>query len=484
MLASLGATALENARLYEELRRHARETERAGKVFQKLNAEPDILRAFPSIAADLRGLTGCDRIAIALVDEDTQTFTLFAVDRPHGMLGEGTTMKVSDTAAAEDVLAGRPHFTPDLASETGFAAEQRLYQAGYRSRINLPLVRHDQVIGALSFSWVEPSGYDLSQMPLIEQVAGAVALALERSRLFGAEQKRRREMETLFILSTALRNVQTPEKLLSTLLTRVRSAFSADGGQVILLDADGERLTVAMADGILSGNAGRTADIDEGIRKTVLRTHQPYVTPDYAADPHRIVGMLHDEVIGPAVFVPLQSEEELLGTLMVVRKRSPEVQPFMPDDVRVLSVIGEITASTLRRVRLYDDARRRLKQVQALRAIDMAITASLDPRITLRVLLDEVTTQLDVDAASVLLLNPYTQEMTYSAGRGFHSQSVELTRVRLGDGYAGRAALERRILVIEDVEAGGNRVHVEIGGRASPYRDVNLEKGQTLDLFF
>ncbi len=456
MLASLGATALEKARLYEEARLHVRETEIAGKIFQRLNAEPDVLQNLPTLTEELQALTNSDRLTIALIDKEGGKFTILAADASQGRPDQDTTMEISSTAAAEDVLAGRTHLTPDLAAEADFAAEQMLYRAGYRSRINLPLVKRGEVIGTLNFTWRKTSGYALSQLPLLEQVADAIALALDRSWLFSAEQKRSREMETLLILSTALRNVQSPDDLLSTLLKELRSASTVDGAQAILLDRRKEHFTVAMAEGILEINAGRTVGVDEGIRGTVLRTRRSYVTPDYATDPRRIVGLLHDEMVGPAVFVPLQSVEELLGVLMIARRRNPHAQLFTQDDVRLLSIIGEIAASTLRRMRLYNDAQRRLKRVQALRAIDMAITASLDPRVTLRVLLDEVTAQLDVDAASVLLLNPYTQELTYSAGRGFRSSDVERTRVRFGEGYAGQAALERQVLVVENTEEAGD----------------------------
>ncbi|NIA09526.1 MAG: GAF domain-containing protein, partial [Nitrospiraceae bacterium] len=458
MLASLGATALEKARLYEEARLRVRETEIAGKIFQRLNAEPDVPQNLSPLTEELRSLTNSDRLTIALIDREGRKFTILAADALQGKPEKGATMEISSTAAAEDVLAGRAHLTPDLAAETGFAAEQMLYQAGYRSRINLPLIKRGEVIGALNFTWRKTSGYALSQIPLLQQVADAIALALDRSWLFSTEQKRSREMETLLVLSTALRNVHTPDDLLSTLLKQLRSAFAVDGAQAILLDRRKEHFTVAMADGILEVNVGQTMGVDEGIRGAVLRTRRPYVTPDYATDPRRIMGLIHDEIVGPAVSVPLQSEEELLGVLMIARQRNPHAQLFTQDDVRLLGIIGEVAASTLRRMRLYNDAQYRLKQVQALRAIDMAITASLDPRVTLRVLLDEVTTQLNVDAASVLLLNPYTQELTYSAGRGFRSSSVKRTRVRLGEGYAGQAALERQVLVVENTEEAGDFV--------------------------
>jgi PAS domain S-box-containing protein len=91
---------------------------------------------------------------------------------------------------------------------------------------------------------------------------------------------------------------------------------------------------------------------------------------------------------------------------------------------------------------------RQLQRLAALRAIDLAITASLDLRVTLNVVLDQVITHLAVDAANVLLLDPYMQTLDYAAGRGFRTTALHHTQLRLGEGYAGLAALERRLIHI------------------------------------
>jgi PAS domain S-box-containing protein/putative nucleotidyltransferase with HDIG domain len=92
-----------------------------------------------------------------------------------------------------------------------------------------------------------------------------------------------------------------------------------------------------------------------------------------------------------------------------------------------------------------------LQRLAALREIDIAITGSLDLQLTLNVVLEQTTTQLGIDAASVLLLNPHSQTLTYAAGRGFRTDALQHTRLRLGEGFAGRAALERQLIHIPDL---------------------------------
>lgn len=96
-------------------------------------------------------------------------------------------------------------------------------------------------------------------------------------------------------------------------------------------------------------------------------------------------------------------------------------------------------------------AQRQLYRLAGLRAIDMAISSSLDLRLTLSVLLDQVTSQLGVDAAAVLLLNPHSLTLECGAARGFRTAARQHVRLRLGEGHAGHAALERRIVRVRDL---------------------------------
>ncbi|MDA2929681.1 PAS domain S-box protein [Acidobacteria bacterium AH-259-O06] len=104
-----------------------------------------------------------------------------------------------------------------------------------------------------------------------------------------------------------------------------------------------------------------------------------------------------------------------------------------------------------RRKRAEKRIQRQLQSLDSLHAIDMATTTSLDLGVTLKVILEQVTSQLELDAASVLLFNPHTQILEYAAGRGFHSIALTRSRLRLGEGVAGQAALEQRIIAIPDL---------------------------------
>ena len=92
-----------------------------------------------------------------------------------------------------------------------------------------------------------------------------------------------------------------------------------------------------------------------------------------------------------------------------------------------------------------------MSRLNALRAIDRAITGSLDLRLTLDLLVGQMREQLKVDAAAVLLLDPHTQTLEYVAGQGFRTAAIQHTHLQVGKGYAGRAVLEQRIVHVSDL---------------------------------
>ena len=115
-------------------------------------------------------------------------------------------------------------------------------------------------------------------------------------------------------------------------------------------------------------------------------------------------------------------------------------------------VIKDITERKLMEGRF----ERQYDRLTALRAIDMAITASLDIRVTFTVFLEQVISNLYVDAADILLLNFQNyNSLSFVAGRGFRTNALRHTNLLMGAGYAGRVAQERTALHIQDLREEG-----------------------------
>ncbi len=106
--------------------------------------------------------------------------------------------------------------------------------------------------------------------------------------------------------------------------------------------------------------------------------------------------------------------------------------------------------------RLLAQVNRRAENLEALRAIDNAMLNSLDINLTMSMILAQVGARLNVDATDILLLNPHSHVLTFAAGRGFRSDALKKTRLRLGESNAGRAALERQVVNIPDLRTAGD----------------------------
>jgi PAS domain S-box-containing protein/putative nucleotidyltransferase with HDIG domain len=150
-----------------------------------------------------------------------------------------------------------------------------------------------------------------------------------------------------------------------------------------------------------------------------------------------------------------QVSSPALGLLILGEEREEKREPFTPEKIRLARSLGDQAASAIHRLLLREQARRRLQQLASLSEIDRTIASNFDLRLSLQIVLRHVSEQLEVDAADVLVFNEHLQTLEFAAGHGFRSTIVESKRLRLGEGQAGRVALERHIVQIPDVAASG-----------------------------
>ena len=93
-----------------------------------------------------------------------------------------------------------------------------------------------------------------------------------------------------------------------------------------------------------------------------------------------------------------------------------------------------------------------VRRLAALHKIDQAITSSLDLNVTLSIFLGHLLAQLEIDAAIVLRYQANIQTLEFAQGRGFRTAALQHTDLRLGQGYAGKVALQRRHIFIPDLD--------------------------------
>ncbi len=157
----------------------------------------------------------------------------------------------------------------------------------------------------------------------------------------------------------------------------------------------------------------------------------------------------------------VDQESTIRGDLCVLHRDDEDIDIPVEISANIVEINGKnviqcIFRDITRRKKAEEQAHYRLDRLSALHAIDLIISSSLDLHETLREFLDLVITQLHVDAADVLLLNPHTQMLECAAMQGFHKAGIQHARLRLGEGIAGRAALEHHSIGIPNLRNRAN----------------------------
>ncbi len=263
-------------------------------------------------------------------------------------------------------------------------------------------------------------------------------------------KKREHELEAIVRVATALRSAPTRAEMLPVVLGQLADLFEAEGAAVAVQDPVTREMVIELGQGVWVGWTGTRLAPGEGISGQVIATGRPYVTPEAGSDPNAIkLGRFQG--LSAVACVPLVAHAQVIGALWVGRQA-----PVLEEELRILTAVADMAANAIRRATLHEETKRRLQRLAALRTIDVAITSSLDMDVTFSILLEQLTNQLNIHAADILLLNPHIQTLQFAAGRGFHTHRMEETELRLGEGLPSRAALERELIYIPDLRKSEN----------------------------
>ncbi len=253
------------------------------------------------------------------------------------------------------------------------------------------------------------------------------------------ERKQRElEREVIVTVAAALRTAQTRAEMLPVLLDQVLGLLKADSAWLMTRDPITGEAWTELVRGVAASLTGHRLLPGVGLTGHVIATGQPYLNNAVETDPRRAWPKDFAEPQALAG-VPLIAQGQAIGVLWAARQNA-----ISADELRLLTAIGDIAANALHRAALHEQTGQRLRRLGALHSIDRVITANLDLRAILSVFLDEALLHLGVDAAAVSLLGPHTRRLEYIAECGFRHPARERSGARVGEGPAGRAALERR----------------------------------------
>jgi signal transduction histidine kinase len=204
-LAAQGAIAIQNVHLVQQLQR--REAELARSVGE-LRALGEISEAVSSSLESQRVLTTIVTRAVQLSEteggsilEFDATTGLFHVRTCYGTDAElvetlrATRIHVDETFVGRAAASGVPCQAADLAAEPSDAHVDRLREAGWRSMLVVPLLREEEILGALVVRRTLASAFEQHTVDLLETLASQSAVALYNARVFRELDEKTRQLE-------------------------------------------------------------------------------------------------------------------------------------------------------------------------------------------------------------------------------------------------------------------------------------------------
>ena len=289
--------------------------------------------------------------------------------------------------------------------------------------------------------------------------------AIQRELKEAVERRERRqresELEAIASVSVALRTTKTFDEMLSHLLDHTIELIHAQGGSIWLYDAANDRIDLTIWRGWNNTTYMKTSvRPGQDIPGLVISSGDVIISREFRNDPRVIEenrSQIPDGVGGACI--PLHSDESVIGVMFVTVSLPREITL---GELRVLNALAEIGGNALHRTRLHEQTVRQLERLDTLHTIDLLISNTLDLGVTLDFLVNLVAKQLEVDAVVILLFNRESQRLEYAAGTGFLSPLIKTANVRIGEGFAGRIVLERRMIRLPELSDEENPIFSKI----------------------
>ena len=297
--------------------------------------------------------------------------------------------------------------------------QDRIQQHDFRSAAVVPFRLGGRVIGTLTLLSQETGLFnDMQEIHLLNQMGMDISFALEALE---SERERKRAEEHIRYQARLLENVN--DAVLST-----DAQFNLTSWNHPAEEMYGYKVDEVLGHKAHEIIQSRFSDAQRAAAIQALRENGLYRTE-----------VLQSHRDGHSFWVE--------GSTFALKESNGQIYGYV-------SINRDITE----RKQAEEQIQRQLKHLNALRMIDIAISSSFDLDVILEVVLQHVLSQLGVDASAILLFNAQMQTIEYAASYGFRSNALHHTRLKLGEGYAGRAVIERKIIHISDLMETGGRL--------------------------
>ena len=449
-LATQGAIALENARLYSEASRHRREAEELAHLSQTLTGSLDVSEVVSRTVESVLPLFRVRSSMLRMLQPDGSLVALAigGVAREH--IGPGHTLAPGTGIAGRVAAEGRAVWTADMLHDSTLRVPEELRRGlaatGEGSVLGVPLRAKGETLGVLSVADRPGRHFTEGEAGLLQTFADQATLALENARLFSMESSRRQQIAALAGIERELAAELDPDRLLHLIIERATDLFLGIGA-IFLLEDD---VLVPRAR-IGPGLADRTIAVGEGLvgaaageRRGVLANdyaHSPYLVERYAA-----AGVRH------AMAQPLFRRDDLLGVVVIARTAA-DAAPFRADDLALLDSFAAQAAIAIQNARLYAEAREYAARLRALEEVNRLVSSSLNTEEVLANLARALAQFFEAPYVSLWTFDPATERLQRTLTHDPSGIALRLgDDLALGQGATGWAARERAPVLWADVE--------------------------------
>jgi PAS domain S-box-containing protein len=266
-------------------------------------------------------------------------------------------------------------------------------------------------------------------------------------------QNSRTSLELLYHISREIASTLDLSTVLQRILLLSMRNIGAISGSIIVLDDQHEPIASIInhkTQIIECSNDQLRATLDKGLAGWVVRQRKAVLIPDTSLD-ERWLRRPDDEedATGPksAISVPFVAREQVTGVITLVKGTT---NFFDLDHLELVQAIADQVSMAILNARLYGESQRQVSVMTALANSATAITASLEKDEVLLQILEQSSQALQVEAVSLALIDPKSDEIEYQASTSLKPHNVTGIRLKMGQGIAGWVAREGQGVVIPD----------------------------------
>ena len=284
------------------------------------------------------------------------------------------------------------------------------HEGHQRSRLLVPLILYDQIVGVLGFDEDDPN-YQWSddELGIIRAVAGQVIQALENARLLDETQLRTDQLRLLqAITATATMHTNAGE-LLEEVSQKLLTGLDVQTCSIAMLDADLKTARLEAHSSVLTHTSDRLAP---GMRFSILG--EPLLEKaiagrrcvlQYASDnlpfPSWVGEPPAQSTLKGMVILPMVTRDTVLGLIKLdLAEQSPS---FSGEDLRWLDQLGSQISSAVEAARSFEQATQRAERERMVSEIAGRIRATLDIESVIRTAVDEIYKTINLSEVSFYL---------------------------------------------------------------------------------